>query len=59
KYLWSHYLFEPSLDPGLSPEQRAEWQAKDVQWIHVTRSLIGPRDVQVTFYGADGLPRGP
>ncbi|HOF49090.1 MAG: hypothetical protein KA191_10325 [Verrucomicrobia bacterium] len=59
KYLWSYYLFEPSLDPGLSPEQRIEWQAKGIQWIHVTRSLIGPRDVQVTFYGADGLPRGP
>ncbi len=59
KYLWSYYLFEPALDPGLSPEQRAEWQAKDIQWIYVTRSLIGPRDVEVTFYGADGLPRGP
>ena len=34
KYLWSWFLFEPGLDPGLPAAQRAEWQAKGVQWIH-------------------------
>jgi hypothetical protein len=59
KYLWSIFLFEPGLEPGLPAEQRAEWQAKDVQWIHVTRALIPPREVQVILYGPDGLPRRP
>jgi len=57
KYLWSYFLFEPGLDPGLTAAQRAEWEAKGIQWIHVTRALIPPREVQVTFYGPDGLPR--
>lgn len=59
KYLWSWFLFEPALEPTLSAEQRAEWQAKGIQWIHVTRALIQPREVVVTFYGPDGLPRNP
>jgi hypothetical protein len=59
KYLWSLFLFEPGLDPSLPAEQRAEWEARGIQWIHVSRGMIPPREVQVIFYGPDGLPRGP
>lgn len=59
KYLWSRYLFEPGLDPDLPPAQRAAWQAKGIQWIYVSRARIGLREVEVTFYGPDGLPREP
>lgn len=58
KYLWSFYLFEPELEPDLSAEQRAEWQAKGIRWIYVTRGPPWSPEVQVFFYGPDGLPRG-
>jgi hypothetical protein len=57
KYLWSLFLFEPGLDPSLTAQQRAEWQARGIQWIHVSRGMIPPREVQATFYGPDGMPR--
>jgi len=57
KYLWSLFLFEPGLDPGLPAAQRAEWQARGIQWIFVSRGLIPPREVGVIFYGPDGVPR--
>ncbi len=58
KYLWSFYLFEPQLEADLPAEQRAEWQAKGIQWIYVVRSPPWQGEVQVFFYGSDGLPLG-
>jgi hypothetical protein len=49
-----HFLFEPQLEPGLSPDVLAELRAKDIRLIHV---FAGMDTTTITTYGFhDALP---
>jgi hypothetical protein len=49
-----HFLFEPQLEPGLSPDLLAELRAKDIRLIHV---FAGMDETTITTYGFhDELP---
>lgn len=45
-----HFLFEPQLEPGLSPEVLAELGEKNIRLIHVHGGMSGPT---ITTYGFD------
>jgi hypothetical protein len=45
-----HFLFEPQLEPGLSPDVLTELREQDIRLIHVLGGMIEP---QVTTYGFD------
>ena len=45
-----HFLFEPQLEPDLSPAMLAELKAKDLRYIHV---LNGMDTLTITTYGYD------
>ncbi len=45
-----HFLFEPQLEPGLSPATRAELKEKNIRYIHV---LGGMGSSTITTYGYD------
>ncbi len=45
-----HFLFEPRLEPGLSPDILAELKAKDIRYIHVRGGMDKPT---VATYGYD------
>jgi hypothetical protein len=48
-----HFLFEPQLEPGLSPETLAELRQKGIRWIHVYGGLV---ETTITTYNFQGEP---
>ena len=50
------FLYEPALDPGITPQQLAELQTANVQFIHIVHSTFGEGD-QVSALGFDGTLR--
>jgi len=48
-----HFVFEPQLEPGLSPEILAELREKDIRLIHVRSGMMEP---EITTYGYDEGP---
>ncbi|MEN6334220.1 MAG: PEP/pyruvate-binding domain-containing protein [Phycisphaerales bacterium] len=45
-----HFLFEPQLEPGLSPTILAELKARDIRYIHILNGMDNPT---ITTYGYD------
>jgi hypothetical protein len=49
-----HFLFEPQLEPGLSPAILAELKAKDVRYIHILNGMDKP-EIKMYGYDQEGL----
>ncbi|MBM3879137.1 MAG: hypothetical protein FJ387_05390 [Verrucomicrobia bacterium] len=48
---WEEFIFEPRLDPGVTPAQREELTRLNIQLLHATRGELGSR---IQALGLDG-----
>jgi len=49
------FIFEPALDPGVTSQQKSELEAKNIQYIYVSKNLDAP--TTWFFMGLDGVLR--
>jgi hypothetical protein len=63
---WEEFIFEPGLDPSVTPAQKAELAAKNIRLLHIYSNRIdfglptgGDSGARLTLLGLDGTFRAP